>query len=102
MSQSLERLTGAPLNGNNYLTWVRAATFRLSGRGKLDYVTGGKEKPKLAITGKPSDKEKKAIAEWTTCPKSGGSDKVGTRDVSMAGRGVTTRNHMLLHRWLMG
>ena len=64
MSQQNERLTGVLLNGKNYISWARSITFSLSGRSKLEYITGDKKKPEPKVVNAPDETEKKAITEW--------------------------------------
>ena len=39
-----QRLTSTLLNGKNYLSWVRAATISLMGKGKFEFVNGKMKK----------------------------------------------------------
>lgn len=61
------KLTTIVLNGNkNYIPWSRSVTIGLSGRGKLQYVTGTKEKPKPTDPQKQTEAETIKIEEWQT------------------------------------
>jgi gag-polypeptide of LTR copia-type len=44
-----QKLTNALLNGNNYISWEKAARVTLKGKGLLGYINGSRIKPKEGI-----------------------------------------------------
>ena len=69
MSQQFDntKLTTIILNGNkNYILWSRSVTIGLGGKGKLHFVIGTKEKPKLDKPNEATAAETAQIEEWET------------------------------------
>jgi gag-polypeptide of LTR copia-type len=61
------KITNIILNGNkNYILWSRSVTIGLGGKGKLNFVTGTKEKPKAANPNEATPEESAKIEEWET------------------------------------
>jgi gag-polypeptide of LTR copia-type len=44
-----QKLTNAPLNGMNYIPWVKSIKVTLKGKGLLEYVNGSKVRPSEGI-----------------------------------------------------
>jgi len=60
-STNPSKLSPQLLNGTNYISWAKSVFITLSGRDKIDFITGEKEKPEPADPEKPTDAEKIAI-----------------------------------------
>jgi gag-polypeptide of LTR copia-type len=66
MSQQTEKITHIISNGTNYLPWVHTVTIGLSGKSKLEYVTGELPKPGSVNPNFPTIQERKILKEWRT------------------------------------
>jgi hypothetical protein len=60
------KLTNTLLNGQNYLSWARAASRALSGREMLEYITGETKAPKSVNPSNKTEIEKKEAKTWRT------------------------------------
>ena len=60
-SANPSKLSPTLLNGTNYLSWARSVTLSLSGRDKIDFITGDKQKPEPKDPEKVTEAEKAAI-----------------------------------------
>jgi gag-polypeptide of LTR copia-type len=49
------------LNGKNYHSWARQITFALTGKDKIEYITGEMPIPVSALAGAPTAEEKKKL-----------------------------------------
>jgi gag-polypeptide of LTR copia-type len=61
MAQINEKLTGVMLNGKNYHSWAKHITFAVTGRDKVEYITGEMPIPVLALVGAPTAEEQKKL-----------------------------------------
>jgi gag-polypeptide of LTR copia-type len=68
MSQQSDstKLTTIILNGSNYIPWSRSVTIGLGGKGKLNFVTETKEKPKAVKINEATAEETEKMGEWET------------------------------------
>jgi len=64
--QGQQKLTHILLNGQNYLSWAKAAYRALSGREVLEYITGETKEPTVVNPENKTEIEKKTAKNWRT------------------------------------